>query len=92
MRCLVFATPQQQQQAAVADGPSRGVSVVEHGAAASGGVAVRASEAVAEPRASLAADTVALGASNDILAMLSPEGEQVAFGRVLKVRFSGVYI
>lgn len=86
MRCLVFATPQQQQQAAVADGPSRGVSVVEHGAAASGGVAV------AEPRASVAADTVALGVSNDILAMLSPEGEQVAFGRVLKVRFSGVYI
>jgi hypothetical protein len=32
---------------------------------------------------------VALGVSNDILAMLSPEGEQVAFGRVLKVRFCG---
>jgi hypothetical protein len=40
----------------------------------------------------VAADTVALGVSNDILAMLSPEGEQVAFGRVLKVRFRGVYI
>lgn len=38
-----------------------------------------------ERRASNGADGV-LGVSNEILAMQSPEGEQVAFGRVLKVR------
>lgn len=90
MRCLVFAPPQQQasaqpgQQAAGADGPSRAVSMV---AAAPSTAAARASEASApEPRPSVAAESAVLGLSNDILAMLSPEGEQVAFGRVLKVR------
>ena len=89
MRCLVFAPPQQQaqgqgQQAAGADGPSRAVSMV---AAAPSAAAARASEAAAaEPRPSVAAESAVLGLSNDILAMLSPEGEQVAFGRVLKVR------
>jgi len=86
MRCLVFGATsqqqQQQQQIPGGDGPSGGVSLVESGPAAP----AAAAEARASGAAAIAPADGLPGVSNDILAMLSPEGEQVAFGRVLKVR------
>lgn len=86
MRCLVFGVTnqhQQQQQIPDGDGPSRGVNLVEGSPAAP---AAAAAEARVSGAAGMAPAEGLSGISNDILAMLSPEGEQVAFGRVLKVR------
>lgn len=97
MHCLLFAPAHQLQQAqsmaAPADGPSRAVSLVEGPppaaaapAASAVGAARLSASGPAESRAPVAAEGAVLGLSNEILAMLSPEGEQVAFCRVLKVR------
>jgi hypothetical protein len=76
--------------AAAGDSPPRRDSVMDSCASAppaAAAAAGRASNAGAEgPRPSVAGDGMLLAVSNEILAMLSPEGEQVAFGRVLKVR------
>jgi hypothetical protein len=96
IRCLLFSPAHQLQPAqsaaaaSLADGTARRVSQAEVLPSAAVVAAARVSASgPAEGRASVAAAAEG-GAvpglmSNEILAMLSPEGEQVAFGRVLKV-------
>lgn len=74
----------------LAAAPSRGSSPSSppQGGTAAAAVAVAAGAGVGGAANNESGGGLALphSLSNDILAMLSPEGEQVAFGRVLKVR------